>query len=738
MINNLSAYSFTNNDVLTLYGLASGALTTGTLDPQTQQTRDGGYLPPPVSVVYTPREINGEDSLMFDSYLSEGSSVSVNLSTTSTCVNLATGYDLFNFGYQLLIEEKGQVLDRIDTFNYNNTFNIVCSASLISNWVILSSVATYNKIVTSLSGTGIDLLPVGLYRRATWPFDTLTVKYYLPIEESAPIFWSNEPLNIFKTKKIIWDMFSIRLGGEDLKNQYIPLKRAETSYIVAEARKPSNNILSFDTYGKTSLSSTLFTGQQIGSTIKGLTGLYGQRDGLGHSVDINDAGDRVVVGSPYADNDFFDAFTLNTGKVQVYQFNGASWVQLGQNLVGVSNNDYFGWCVSMNSSGSRIAVGYYGGGGSSDRGETKIYEWTETTWIQIGQTISGLNVDDWSGWSIQLNSAGNRIAIGERFSDGGGSDSGGVRVFEYDGSFWVQMGSTINGKAASDDLRAVSINAAGDVIVYGAVGADVPGTTNAGVVRAYNWDGTTWNQIGQDIYGGGDNTFALGISLSLNSDGDIFAVGMYSAEGGRVYVYKYNGSLWENLGQPLINDNSYITYGLAISLNSKGDRLAIGQPQYLYVAPFIPAVGQVFVYTYNDVYWEKTINNIVGEYQISGQSTRFGWSLSLNNQGDKLIVGADSIRGGEAKIYQLPSLSTLPYPVYSSLLWSDGTITQSEYDYPFYLPDNTIGYSIGGAILSRTFSTSGEYTLITNTITYNISGFIYQEEEPYNITFVVS
>jgi hypothetical protein len=236
MINNLSAYSFANNDVLTLYGLASGTLTPGTLDPQTEQTRDGGYLPPPVSVVYTPREINGEDSLVFDNYLCEGSSVSVNLSTTSTCVNLATGYDLFNFGYELLIEEKGQVLDRVDTFNYNNTFNIVCSASLISNWEILSGTATYNKEATALSGTGIDLLPVGTYINTDWPYDTLTVKYYLPIEESAPIFWPNELLNVYKTKKIVWDMFSTRLGGEELKGDYIPFKRNETAYIVDQPR----------------------------------------------------------------------------------------------------------------------------------------------------------------------------------------------------------------------------------------------------------------------------------------------------------------------------------------------------------------------------------------------------------------------------------------------------------------------------------------------------------------------
>jgi len=201
MINNLSAYSFTNNDVLTLYGLASGALTIGTLDPQTGQTRDGGYSPPPASITYPPTEINGEDSIVLDNYLSEGSTVSVNLSSTSTCVNLATGYDAFNFGYQLLIEEEGQVLDRIDTFNYNNTFNIVCSSSFNTNWKVLSSTATYDKM---LSGASVDLLPVGSYRRTTSPNDIITLNYYLPTEyQIPPVFWPNELLNIYKTKKIV-------------------------------------------------------------------------------------------------------------------------------------------------------------------------------------------------------------------------------------------------------------------------------------------------------------------------------------------------------------------------------------------------------------------------------------------------------------------------------------------------------------------------------------------------------
>jgi hypothetical protein len=239
MPNNLSAYSFVNDANLCNTGVCfdidEAALTSGVLYPQTGQVRDGGYSPPPVSITYTPVEVDGEDSMILDSYLSEGSTVSVNLSSTTTCMNLATGYDAFNFGYQLLIQNRGIVLDRTDNFTYeNDTFSITGSGSLISNWIVLSSTARYNKM---LSGASIDLLPIGSYKRTTFPNDIITLNYYLPIEyEIPPVFWPDEMLNVYKTKKIVWDMSSIRLGGEDLKNTFIPISRNETIFVVDQAR----------------------------------------------------------------------------------------------------------------------------------------------------------------------------------------------------------------------------------------------------------------------------------------------------------------------------------------------------------------------------------------------------------------------------------------------------------------------------------------------------------------------
>ena len=731
MINNLSAYSYNNNDNLcsgsACFNIDETALTNGTLNPQTSQTRDGGYSPPPASITYPPTEIDGEDSIVLDNYLSEGSTVSVNISSTTTCMNLATGYDAFNFGYQLLIQNRGVVLDRTDTFRYNNTsFNVTGSGNLISNWTVLSSTARYNKM---LSGTGIDRLPVGSYKRTTFPNDIITLNYYLPIEyQIPPIFWPNELLNVYKTKKIVWDMSSIRLGGEDLKDQYIPIKKAETTYIVDQPRdilQYSPNELLFNDVDF-SLSAV-----QLGNTITGDIVLSTFVDGIGYSVDTNAAGDRVVVSGVDASNGIY----VDTGVVRVYQLINSTWVKMGQDLEGIYGYDRFGHSVSMNSDGNRIAVGYFNNTGVifDRRGTTNIYEWNGSQWVQLGTSIRGLIIDDWSGYSVQLNSTGNRVIIAEPFGQLGSYSENGlstVRVFEYNGSAWVQLGQTISGGVLNSGVRSVSINSIGDIIAFGSEGEDLA-TGIDGVVRVYRWNGAIWSKIGEDISGDTSN-FLLGRTVSLNQEGNIFAVGAYEVGAQTVCVYKYNESEWSQLGQTIVAPAFTTTYGDAISLNAKGDRLAIGdQNKYS---------GAVEVYEFNGLYWEKIIVDINGI--LNGD--HFGASVSLNNSGDRLSVGATHASAGQGQLqnYDLPTYPLLGLSAFkaykTTTLWSDGVITEAPFISPFYLPDGSYG-SQSGAINFRKFTSEGEYTILSNTFYYKNS--LNSERilvEPYNITFVVS
>ena len=50
---------------------------------------------------------------------------------------------------------------------------------------------------------------------------------------------------------------------------------------------------------------------------------------------------------------------------------------------------------------------------------------------QLGSDIDGEAANDYCGWSVSMNSAGDRVAIGALFNDGTASDAGHVRVYEY-------------------------------------------------------------------------------------------------------------------------------------------------------------------------------------------------------------------------------------------------------------------------------------------------------------------
>ena len=77
-------------------------------------------------------------------------------------------------------------------------------------------------------------------------------------------------------------------------------------------------------------------------------------------------------------------------------------------------------------------------GNGSDSGHVRVYEYSGGAWAQLGDDIDGEAADDFSGFSVSLSSDGTRVAIGAYLNDGNGSDAGHVRVYEYSGGAWAQ------------------------------------------------------------------------------------------------------------------------------------------------------------------------------------------------------------------------------------------------------------------------------------------------------------
>ena len=279
---------------------------------------------------------------------------------------------------------------------------------------------------------------------------------------------------------------------------------------------------------------------QLGSDIDG----EAAGDEFGSAVAVSEDGSILAVGAAYNDGGGTSA-----GHVRVYQYASSSWSKLGGDIDGETTQDRSGTSISLSDDGSILAIGArLNDGGGSNFGHVRIYEYASSSWSQLGSDIDGEAAGDYSGESVSLSGDGTILAIGSQDNDGGGTDAGHVRVYQYASSSWSQLGGDIDGEAAYDKSgKSISLSDDGTILAVGAYYND-GGGTNAGHVRVYKYASGSWSQLGGDIDGEAANDFS-GWSVSLSDDGTILAVGAYRNDGGgtdagHVRVYKYASSSW--------------------------------------------------------------------------------------------------------------------------------------------------------------------------------------------------
>jgi hypothetical protein len=413
---------------------------------------------------------------------------------------------------------------------------------------------------------------------------------------------------------------------------------------------------------------------QIGQDIDGEAAY----DNSGLSVSISADGNRVAIGAPYNDG----PTGLDSGQVRVYQYNGTTWAQIGQDLDGEATDDWSGRNVSLSSDGTIVAVTaqYNDNSNGPNSGQVRVYKYNPNKtvaqmkpllpgfgpvgWDRLGQDIDGEAANDWSGRTVSISSDGTRVAIGANSNDGNGIESGHVRVYQYNGTtlLWTQLGQDIDGEAAYDlSGRGVSLSADGNRVAVGANSNDGNGI-DSGQVRVYQYNGTTWTQIGQDIDGEAAYNYS-GWSVSLSSDGSIVAIGApyndnsNGIDSGQVRVYQYNGTtlLWTQLGQDIDGEAVYDNSGISVSISADGNRVAIGAP-YNDNSNGIDS-GQVRVYQYNGttLLWTQIGQDIDGEAAYDNS----GLSVSLSSDGSIVAIGAPYNDGttvysdsGHVRVYQ--------------------------------------------------------------------------------------
>ena len=294
----------------------------------------------------------------------------------------------------------------------------------------------------------------------------------------------------------------------------------------------------------------------------------------GQSVSLSANGNVVAIGGP-------SIVSSEPGRTRIYQFDGVSstWTQMGGDLVGDAAGEQSGSSVSLSDDGQTVAIGApYNDVPSDNAGTTRIHQFDSGTqaWAQLGQSIPG-DMSSQSGSSVSLSGNATTVAIGATYLG-----NGHTRIYRLLNSSWTQLGTDISGAAVSDEFgAAVSLSLDGNTLAVGAPGNDSAGNA-AGHAAVYAYNGTAWQQRGDDIEGMGALDGA-GLSVSLSDDGGTLAVGAPEADGAgpgngyvRIFQYSSANSSWQQLAGPLNGEALSDESGYSVSLSANGTTVAIG------------------------------------------------------------------------------------------------------------------------------------------------------------------
>lgn len=322
---------------------------------------------------------------------------------------------------------------------------------------------------------------------------------------------------------------------------------------------------------------------------------------------------------------------------------------------------------------------------------------------QIGSDIDGGYPGEWAGWSVDMNYDGSRLVLGSLF--GGAGDhpegiDGAVRAYEFDGENWEQLGNPLlNDTLGYAFGYSVAMSDEGNRIAVGMPSYDTP-STGAGAVQVFELENGQWVPLGNRITGEGSYQQA-GFSISLSAGGDTVAVASpgYGDWEGRVRVFHLVGGSWVILGEPIMNQTVYERLGWDIALSGDGSFLAAGAPHYSINGIFDPEgrqIGQVRFYQFDGEEWIEAYEPLQGIYD----GEFFGTNIALAKNGSRLAVslsGYDSL--GRTDVFELAGGS-----------W--GKVGESIYRQDSYNLNHDLSISDDGSRVSISYNTSNGLTQI--------------------------
>jgi hypothetical protein len=533
-----------------------------------------------------------------------------------TSTNWAEVFSDYNVKNSIMMELSANL-----PFAQSQEFQADCNAREASNILKLSNIA-YATFNPYCSTEPVNTIPTRSYNPE---FLTTNSRDFAPPPPDPPNLWSRATLSCVNSDLYSQEQIAMRRKAEVLKykgNQNPLTKKQEWSNIVNGNGPLGKKV--WATQNDLGSNPNVFNLPQVGNTLilcpdnKNYTLLTTLTD------DINNFGKIVSISG---DGNTLAISNSQQKKIYIYTKNINNIWSLTTTL-SQPTIDTFGQSMQLSYDGNTLIAGAYFYPFITQEGIIYIYENILSVWTQTF-SYSGTILNQRLGKTVSISNDGSIIAIGSQNGDFPDS-RGKIQVFERAGTDW----SAPTGPILIDDGFISSVQLA-DLGLFISGDGNFIAATSSTTVRVYkktipSWPATPPSQT---------LTISSNGNVYLDTNANYLCVGTLS--GNISYVYTYNTTT--GLFEPQQSFNN---------LDGPSQTNIIISPDGKYIAIGLPNVnsntGVVYIYKIIDNTW-----NLIEKIYGDRISSIFGTSLSFNNDGSTLVIGASSsdAQPGKAYIY---------------------------------------------------------------------------------------
>ena len=175
------------------------------------------------------------------------------------------------------------------------------------------------------------------------------------------------------------------------------------------------------------------------------------------------------------------------------------------------------------------------------------WDYMLNSWSKLGTGTSSINANN-SIVTLCTDKYGNVYAAGN-FTD----INGNYYVAKWDGTNWSELGTGIYSSSPSGFIMAITSDTFGNIYAGGNFREN---DSLGGKLYVAKWNGASWIDLGEGT-AGALNAINLIQALATDVAGNVYAGGQFTDGSGKFYVAKWDGSAWSELGTLTANGPIY-------------------------------------------------------------------------------------------------------------------------------------------------------------------------------------